>query len=296
MAAELPDATRQVATWRLCATTVRGPSHERTGQPNEDAVGGYAVGPHSQDTRLVALSDGHGERAYFRSERGAAFAVEAGLAASRHFLLNSPSLDLEAVRGWVAKVQPADVLQRWHALVAGDLAAEPFTSDELGGSLDGGDARMHGVALDPPRAYGATLVGTAVTEDSIVFYQLGDGDIVTVSVEGMVGHPLGEEAQAFSNVTSSLCDQDPLSKWRSVVQEQSRHQTAFILLATDGYSSAFEDRESFLSTVGALAAVWRDGGPEKLRPTLDQSVAKARTFTGDDTTVAVLYKVWEPAA
>lgn len=296
MVAERPGASRQVATWRLCATTVRGPSHERTGQPNEDAIGGFAVGPRSQDTRLVALSDGHGERAYFRSERGAAFAVEAGLTASRHFLLSSPSLDLEAVRAWAGKTQPGDILQRWRALVAADMAAEPFTADELGGSSEGAEPRMRGVALDPVRAYGATLLGAAVTEDSVVYYQLGDGDIVTVSVEGLVGHPLGEEAQAFTNMTSSLCDQDPLSKWRSAVQEQSRFQTAFILIATDGYSSAFEDKESFLTTVGALATVWRDGGPEKLRPTLEQSVAKARTFTGDDTTVAILYKVWEPAA
>ena len=296
MATERPGAARQVASWRLCAMTVRGPSHEKSGMPNEDAVGGIAVGHQSLDTRLVAVSDGHGERAYFRSERGAAFAVEAGLASSREFLLRSPTLDTETVRSWALKGQPADVVRRWRELVSGDVAAEPFTAEELGGSPDGADARLRGVAADPVRAYGATLLGAAVTEDFIIYYQLGDGDIVTVSVEGVVSHPLGEEAQAFSNVTSSLCDQDPLSKWRGTVLEQSRHQTAFILLASDGYSGAFEDKESFLNTVGALASVWRDGGPEKLRPTLKQSVAKARTFTGDDATVAILYKVWEAAA
>jgi hypothetical protein len=275
--------------------SVRGPSHEKSGGPNEDAMGGVAVGRRSLDTRLVAVSDGHGERAYFRSERGAAFAVQAGLTSSREFLVGSPSLDLETVRSWAQKGQPVDVVRRWRELVGEDYSAEPFTVEELGGP-DGADARLRGVAADPVRAYGATLLGAAVTEDLIIYYQLGDGDIVTVSVEGVVGHPLGDEAQAFSNVTSSLCDQDPLAKWRGAVLEQSRHQTAFILLASDGYSGAFEDKESFLSTVGALAGVWRDGGPEKLRPTLEQSVAKARTFTGDDATVAILYRVWEAAA
>ena len=37
------------------------------------------------------------------------------------------------------------------------------------------------------------------------------------------------------------------------------------------------------------------GGEAKLRATLDQSVAKARTFSGDDTTVAVLYRAPEGA-
>jgi len=69
----------------------------------------------------------------------------------------------------------------------------------------------------------------------------------------------------------------------------------FILLASDGYSGAFEDKEGFLGTVEALAKVWRDGGIAKLRPTLDASVAKAKTFTGDDTTVAVLYRSLELA-
>jgi hypothetical protein len=63
-----------------------------------------------------------------------------------------------------------------------------------------------------------------------------------------------------------------------------------VLLASDGYSGAFEDSASFLETAGALAEMLRSGGEAKLHATLERSVAKARTYSGDDTTVAVLYR------
>jgi serine/threonine protein phosphatase PrpC len=286
---------RVAVAWRLCTTSLTGPSHEKAGQPNQDAVGAVAAGPRSSDMRFVAVADGHGERAYFRSDRGADFAVEAGLMACREFFLAGSPPDADAAARWAAETQAGDIVSRWRASVAADVAADPFTAQELTPLQAVGNPRHLAVALDPMRPYGATLLGAAVGGDCIVFYQIGDGDIVTVSQTGIVCQPLGEEAQAFSNVTSSLCDCDPLAAWRTAIHRERVHQTAFILLCSDGYSGAFEDRDAFLAAVQAMARVWREGGSEKLRATLDQSVQKARTFTGDDTTVAVLYRVEELA-
>ena len=285
-------AVGMATTWRLHSVSVLGPSHQKSGLTNQDAVGALAVPPGSAEVRLVAVSDGHGDSAHFRSERGSLFAVQAALETSLLFMSSEPSANADAVREWAGDVQPQRVVGRWRDLVADDLTERPFTSGERASlkAGDGGDARARSLTLNPIRAYGATLAGVTVTADCIVYCQVGDGDIVTVSGEGLVGQPLEDEAHAFSNVTSSLCHDDPLRAWRASVQEQSRHQTALVLLASDGYSGAFEDKASFLNTVEALAEVLRSGGEAKMRATLDQSVAKARTFSGDDTTVAVLYR------
>jgi serine/threonine protein phosphatase PrpC len=296
MAADSSAAVRPPTTWRLLSVSVLGPSHEKSGLANQDAVGALAIPPGSSEVRLVAVSDGHGDSAHFRSERGSSLAVRAALETSRHFVTSTPFAHADAVRQWADEVQAQRVVGRWRDLVADDLTAWPFTSTELESlKASDGDARARSLALNPVRAYGATLVGVTVTADCIVYCQVGDGDIVTVSAAGHVSQPLEDEAHPFSNMTSSLCDADPLRSWRASVQEQSRHQTALVLLASDGYSGAFEDKASFLNTVQALAEVLRSGGEDKLRATLDQSVAKARTFTGDDTTVAVLYRAPESA-
>ena len=297
MAADSSDAVRPATTWRLHSVSMLGPSHEKSGLTNQDAVGALAIPSGSAEVRLVAISDGHGDSVHFRSERGSSLAVRAALETSRQFVTSTPSANADTVRQWADEVQAQRVVGRWRDLVADDLAEWPFMSTELASlkASDGGDARARSLALNPIRAYGATLVGVTVTADCIVYCQVGDGDIVTVSAEGLVGQPLEDEAHPFSNMTSSLCDADPLRAWRAAVQEQAQHQTALVLLASDGYSGAFEDKASFLSTVQALAEVLRSGGEAKLRATLDQSVAKARTYTGDDTTVAVLYRTPESA-
>lgn len=291
MAADPSRAVRPIPTWRIQSISALGPSHEKKGLTNQDAVGAVAVPPESADVRLVAVSDGHGDSVHFRSDRGASLAVRAALETSRRFLASTPSADADTVRHWVGEIQPQQVVGRWRDLVADDLTEWPFTPEELTAlkTVEGDGARARSLALNPVRAYGATLVSVTVTADCIVYCQVGDGDIVTVSAEGLVTQPLKDEAHPFSNMTSSLCDADPLRAWRASVQEQSRHRTEFVLLASDGYSGAFEDKASFLDTAKALSEVLRSGGEAKLRATLDQSISKARTFTGDDTTVAVLY-------
>jgi len=292
MAADPASAVRPTPAWRLHSISVLGPSHEKSGLVNQDAIGALAVSPESSDARLVAVSDGHGDSVHFRSERGSSLAVRAALETSRQFVTSTAFASADAVRRWADEVQGQEIVKRWRDLVADDLTAWPFTTAELASltTSEADSARARSLALHPIRAYGATLVSVTVTADCIVYCQIGDGDIVTVSSEGLVTQPLEDESHPFSNMTSSLCDTDPLRSRRASVQEQGRHHTEFVLLASDGYSGAFEDKASFLSTVQALAEVFRSGGTAKLRATLDQSVAKARTFSGDDTTVAVLYR------
>src|SRR5690242_8472149 len=62
-------------SWQVIGCSVRGPSHERSGLPNQDAIGW------SEDstTTVLAVADGHGSAKCFRSDVGSRLAVDAAL-------------------------------------------------------------------------------------------------------------------------------------------------------------------------------------------------------------------------
>src|SRR4051812_29506315 len=69
---------RSEVGWHLAAATVRGASHVRSGQPNQDALN-WRPAAGSGPPVAAAVSDGHGGAKYLRSHVGSRFAVAAAL-------------------------------------------------------------------------------------------------------------------------------------------------------------------------------------------------------------------------
>ncbi|MEZ4656725.1 MAG: PP2C family serine/threonine-protein phosphatase [Caldilineaceae bacterium] len=80
-----PDALR----WRCVAASVIGVSHQRAGQPLQDA---YACTILADGTAVIAVADGAGSAA--KAEQGSALAVRAAMAAAQE-QLSSPPFDVE---------------------------------------------------------------------------------------------------------------------------------------------------------------------------------------------------------
>jgi serine/threonine protein phosphatase PrpC len=59
--------------WRVAGRSVRGASHQRRGAPNQDAI---IWAPDHGGTVILAVADGHGSRASYRSGTGSALAVQ----------------------------------------------------------------------------------------------------------------------------------------------------------------------------------------------------------------------------
>lgn len=68
--------TEPDSAWRAFGKSVRGASHIRDNRPNQDAIL-WSSGESDGLPLVMALSDGHGSQRSFRSETGAAFAVDA---------------------------------------------------------------------------------------------------------------------------------------------------------------------------------------------------------------------------
>ncbi|MEP7199158.1 MAG: PP2C family serine/threonine-protein phosphatase, partial [Chloroflexota bacterium] len=188
--------------WRVIGASVRGTSHVRANAPNQDALRWL---PASGDSLplVVALSDGHGSAKSFRSQVGARIAVEtathilAGLAFNQHLSTTTAViLDL-----------PQTLVQAWRDGVEQHLNEHSFSDEEWArlAAKDNGNARAL-VEANPWLAYGATLLAAVVTHDFILYLQLGDGDILSVSEAGEVCRPRWpKDARLFANETTSLC-------------------------------------------------------------------------------------------
>src|ERR1700749_819214 len=106
--------------WTALSASVRGASHEKTGQGNQDAVRLHnPSGP--DDVLLLAIADGHGSTRSFRSDRGSALAAECALSELARFVrrlgFDAP---ISRVRNQARSRWPKDLIARWKAAVRAD--------------------------------------------------------------------------------------------------------------------------------------------------------------------------------
>ena len=277
--------------WRVIGHSVRGASHVRADLPNQDAICWL---PESGTglPLVLAVSDGHGSARCFRSDVGARLAVETATKVTQEFLENLPeSLNLSAIKRWAEENLPRAIVHRWKDRVADDIFAHPLPKadlDQLEANEDVTKRRQ--VVLDPLLAYGATLLTVLVTESFILYLQLGDGDILTVSDAGEVSRPpLPVDARLFANETTSLCSRDAWREFRSHFQVLSGSPPALILVSTDGYANSFRDEAGFLQVGADLLALIREDGLDAVHDSLESWLSEAsRNGSGDDITVGIL--------
>jgi hypothetical protein len=277
--------------WRVIGHSVRGAAHVRVDLPNQDAICWL---PESGTglPLVLAVSDGHGSARCFRSDVGARLAVETATQVTQEFLENLPeSLNLSAIKRWAEENLPRAIVHRWRDRVADDIFAHPLPKADLDRLEANEDVtKRRQVVLDPLLAYGATLLTVLVTESFILYLQLGDGDILTVSEAGEVSRPpLPVDARLFANETTSLCSRDAWREFRSHFQVLSGSPPALILVSTDGYANSFRDEAGFLQVGADFLALIRADGLDAVHESLESWLSEAsRNGSGDDITVGIL--------
>ncbi len=268
--------------WRTLKASVRGAAHHRTGLPNQDAVRVAC----SVDglSLIVALADGHGSAKSFRSQRGARSAVAVTLkVCGTLFKLDS----LSRIKRWAEEQLPLELVRHWRERVDRSLARRPFTPAELE-SLDPAGRRQ--VEANLYLAYGSTLLAVIVAPTFILYLQLGDGDILTVSASGEIERPLAKDERLIANETTSLCSNKAWNEVRVKFQALAGAPPALILAATDGYANSYRDEASFRQVARDLWEMFRDEGVETVQSNLKGWLNEAsRQGSGDDITVGIVY-------
>jgi serine/threonine protein phosphatase PrpC len=278
------------STWRIIGKSVRGASHVRGGLPNQDAI---RWEPESgQGAPLIlAVSDGHGSNKCFRSHVGAETAVRIATKSLQELLDGQPDLtNLSAIKRTAEERLPQQIVREWKSSVQQHLGENPFSEEEWTrlAEKEGGAARQL-VEGNPALAYGATLVTALLQDEFILYLQLGDGEILTVSESGEVSRPLPSDERLIANETTSLCGPNAWSDFRVGFQALSTSPPALILLSTDGYPNSFRDEQGFFKVGVDILDMIRVDGLEKVNSSLEGWLAEASSSgSGDDVTVGII--------
>ncbi len=257
---------------RFGGASVRGAAHKLHNLPNQDAFGGIVLG----DWTIIAVSDGHGAPAHFRSDRGARFAIEAvhqamvELAKNKNLKTNQS----ERLRVAFAKL-PSQLVKNWREQVARDVSADPIQNIE---------------GVDVEIAYGATCIMACLAPDFSFYAQIGDGDLVVGKPDGALVKPLPDDRGLVGQQTYSLCQPDAPARFRTLLHVTSQDLSApgFVLAATDGLAKSFSSETQFWEVAGGLERLSssRDMGElsKDLGPWLDEV---SQHGNGDDVTVMI---------
>ena len=277
-------------SWKVAHACVRGSSHQRSGLPNQDAVQ-CAVTPVAQGTVAVAVvSDGHGSPRHFRSQIGSSLAVSTVAATLQGFLRDSVASNGQVpfVPEQVHELE-RKIVSGWLAAVQSDLENNPFTEAELSAleKEEGAEGRS-AVASSPELAYGATLLAAAATDRVLLYLQLGDGEILSVSAQGSTTRPLPPDDRLIANQTTSLCQPEAWKDFRSSWVTDGA-LPSLVLLSTDGYANSFRSDEDFLKIGQDYLEIIREQGISSLAEELPAILTEAtQQGSGDDITLAIL--------
>ena len=280
----MPEPDAQANAWRVIGRSVRGASHVRSGLENQDAIGWL---PEDGGPRVVmSVADGHGSAKSFRSATGARFAVAASNELAAELLTPGGSSELSWIKDRLEEDAPRRIVRQWRAMVDQDLESAPFTEGELDALREkDGQHALDLVEKDPYLAYGSTLVTAVATESFMAFWQIGDGDVVTVSVAGGASRPLPADERLIANETTSLCSADA---WRLFRVGVFGTPVPVIMISTDGFANSFLDDDGFFQFGSDVLRMLAENGPDSVGDQLDGWLSQmTRQGSGDDISLAV---------
>ena len=285
--------TSQLNGWEILAERVCGPTHVRSGLPNQD----YYARHKSAGSIIVAVSDGHGSTRSFRSDRGSKFAAETAIEVVENFFLGEwVRLSLRDKQQQLEFRLPTRIVGEWREKVRRDLDEFPLSEadHETLATYKTAKQKPNPEAI-PYIVYGATLLTVVITAEFVVYLQLGDGDILIVPELGDVFRPFPTDERLIGNETTSLSSGNAANDFRVCIESSTQVLPSLILMATDGYSNSFRDDASFfkagLDFRHLLESI--DGSAEVERR-LKEWLEESAQMSGDDVTLCLLHRKANP--
>lgn len=270
--------------WRVIAHTEQGASHVRNNLPNQDAVQPFVLSG-GRPPVILTVADGHGSPKSFRSDIGSRFAVESASRLCSAFLQSIGSASPSAIKNSAEQQLPREIIATWKQKVEQHFKENPFSQAESD-------------VLSPQKylmAYGATLLIAAISDTFLLYFQLGDGEILVVSDSGEVSRPIPKDESLIANETTSLCMDNPLPAFRFRFQYFPEIPPAIVLLSTDGYPNSFRSDEGFFKVGTDLLEILRTDGGDTVERDLPEWLREASSGgSGDDVTLGIIYRLEPP--
>ncbi|MCK8061361.1 MULTISPECIES: PP2C family serine/threonine-protein phosphatase [unclassified Fusibacter] len=268
-------------SWDVVKGSVIGPSHIKSGLPNQDAFS------YEEDNgvHLVGVADGHGSSSCFRSHIGSRLATEAVIRQAKPLSAEKlDALDEESAYAFTRK-WGEKVLKAWVKDVLSHLRENPFTQSEVDGLDDKGRRALGKNAL---LAYGATLIAVIITPNRILGYNLGDGDLLVAHGRKVIC-TVYKDDDTIGNSTYSLCTSGSMSKLAHL--DMTTEDLDWIMIATDGYRNSFKNEKGFYKVGKDLHKLYRKHGLEVIEKHFEGWLHETtQGGSGDDLTSLVFFK------
>lgn len=259
-----------MSAWRIGGGSVRGPTHERNGKPNQDAI--LWEPSTGLGSRIVgAVADGHGAAPHFRSDVGSRLAVEAVTEMLAWDLDDGEITDFDhSITG--------EIVQAWRQRVEAHLAAEPFDDPAMPASYT---------------PYGATLLAIGANETQMLVLQVGDGDLLIGYPDGTMARPLDDDQGLVGEQTYSLCMPDAAERFRLSCFRagDGRPLPSFLMLSTDGVSKSFRDDGAFEAAIASLRQLATENWDRTLAALPGWLSDVTSRGSGDDATLCLAVRI-----
>jgi len=262
--------------WQIITESVKSLHHPLNQDANKFFIS------RDKEYAVIAVADGHGSKKCFRSEIGSAFAVEVLIKIlkqqSSQNLFDNFQSGFSGLKENMAKT----IHRQWLEKINRHFKENPFSPEE---------SLIDPMVLNNPViSYGTTLIGALITQNYIVYMQLGDGDILVVT-ENKVIRPISKDENLIANETYSLCDKEAYTYFKFYYQPIIGQLPDLILMSTDGYSNSFPNDNEFQKTAMDYYSLYKEEGlgfiknnmAGWLRETTDNG-------SGDDLTTILVFK------
>lgn len=273
--------------YKMVYATTQGSDHIKHGILCEDS--GLVL--ESEECRIFAVADGHGDSNCPRSQFGSNAACR--IAAGEMEAFCTEIHDHE----WEAKLLSEDrdterlirqlvtsIAAKWIKTVREDLETSPLTDEEKAGCTRYLERYDRGERLE--HIYGTTLIAALMTDSYLLLIQQGDGRCVVFDSNGAVSQPIPWDDRCFANVTTSMCDEDVIQSFRYCVIDLKQNSIAACLAGSDGVEDSFPSMDMMHVYYRNLLLYASENGAEALNEHLAETLPEfSRNGSGDDVTI-----------
>lgn len=202
---------------------IAGAAHRSQYRPCQDRTAAFSRCYGDVRATVLLVSDGHGHPTHFRSERGAALALDAAREALEPFMAKAGHSAAEDISEALFRELFADILRRWYSKILTDWKNNP--------PLEPG--------INPlAQAYGCTLIGAVAYAGGWFAFQLGDGAAVGLDAAGMLEEPVPGDLRCMGSLTTSLCS-NGAEDFRYCAGNAA---PAVLMLCSDGLENCYGSR------------------------------------------------------
>lgn len=256
---------------KVFAVSRLGASHIKSGKPCQD----YSLKWKNDNgqCQIVIVADGHGGSTYVRSDTGSRLLSEITLANLQSFVTSPYTISLlSGKKGKVTArpdgprrmpLRPEDrseqqiellkqdrefaqqvsaltdvdnamqqlfrvIHGQWTEAITKDSVQRPFTNEEKAAL---GNNRI-------AKAYGSTLMAFVRTPIYWLAFHLGDGKMVAADNYGLWSEPVPWDCNCFLNITTSICQSNPLPSFRYAFDGTGNFPAA-VFLGSDGIDDSW---------------------------------------------------------